>query len=48
VHVFFFAQSASLVQLVLHAATTSHAYGAHSMRVVDIVQVPAEQVDAGR
>jgi len=48
VHLFFLAQSASPAQLVLHTATTSHAYGAHSVRAVAWVHCPATQVAAAR
>jgi hypothetical protein len=48
VHWFFLAQSASLAQLVLHTATTSHAYGALSVRAVGCVHAPALQVAGPR
>lgn len=48
-HTFFFAQSASLVQLALHApAAASQAYGVQSMReTAGPTHFPAAQVEAG-
>lgn len=47
-HFIFFAQSASVAQLDLHAfADASHAYGAHSVRAVGCVHEPATHAGGG-